>query len=168
MPDLSEIPSDDPPPDVVAATRAAAKGQFAAQQSQMAAALDKLAEAQASTREVLMTHIADERATLAALTTTHAEGVQVARQTLSGIERLVVTSEARAAHEAERRAAEAAEAERSRQWWRAMWDAVTGSRLVQILVLVAAVLLVPELRPLVASYLGIPSTPAPTPIVAAP
>ena len=78
----------------------------------------------------------------------------------------MVTSEARAAHEAERRAVEAAEAERSRQWWRAMWDAVTGSRLVQILVLVAAVLLVPELRPLIASYLGV--HPAPAPVEAAP
>jgi hypothetical protein len=113
-------------------------------------------------REDFVAHVADERATLTALATTHAEGVQVARQTLSGIERLVVTSEARAAHEAERRAAEAAEAERSRQWWRAMWDAVTGSRLVQILVLVAAVLLVPELRPLISAYLGVA---APAPVV---
>ncbi len=128
----------------------------------------RVGEAVTTLREDFVAHVADEKAALTALASTHAESVQVARQTLSGIERLVGTSEARAAYEAERRAAEAAEAERSRQWWRAMWDAVTGSRLVQILVLVAAVLLVPELRPLIASYLGIHSAPAAPPIVAAP
>ncbi len=120
--------------------------------------------------EVVQGHVAEEgarhareEAALSALQTSGAESLVVQRATLSGIERLVVTSEERARYDAERRAAADAEAERSRQWWRAMWDAVTSNRLVQILVLVGAVLLVPELRPLVATYLGLHPAPAAAP-----
>lgn len=118
----------------------------------------------AATKEALVVHIAEERGALANLERDHVDALDVQRQTATGITRLVAIQEARAEAQAEADRKAQAEAERSAAWWRSSLEAVTSNRLVQIIVLVSTVALVPELRPLIAAYLGA-AAPAPAPVV---